>query len=191
LLAGYPACVGALVGLHRKLCNQPAAAPPLRLAKPRLRERSWARMAAGIAATVLLAVALVAALFVVRAAQLRSATRIMDQSGSLSSDIEQLRSEESILKDEMGMRRPTLDVLLALSDVLPKSINVESITLDKKGALRVSGTTPSAEDVSVKAFAAMEKSGLFRGMDLPGINKEKEGYGFTFTCEVLTKKGAE
>ena len=191
LLAKYPICVGALIALHRCLCNQPIAAPPLRLAKPRLRNRSWARRTASIAMTVLLAAGLVYALFAVRAKQLESASRIISQGGTLLGDIDLLRSEQSILKDEMRLRRSTLNLMLALSDVLPKSLKIKSITLDRKGNIAVTGTTPSAEDVSEKAFSAMKECGLFKKLVLHNVTKQKSGYDFRFTCEALTTKGAK
>lgn len=190
LVAQFPACVGALIAVHRRLLGERAAAPPLRRRVRALETanlRSKRLVLAGTNAGLLLV--LIAALFGVRAAQLSAAEHIIDESRPLLGGLERLQDEVDILQHERGRQRPILDTMRELAEVLPSEVKVETLTIDPKGKITVSGETRSVEAASDEAIAAMEASDLFIHPKFLGATKQKEAFGFRLTCELSQGPG--
>ena len=190
LAADYALAAGALLGLYRERAGLATAAPALRPARPggglRLK-RSMARL---LAVNGLLIAALLASFFLVRNARLASGDRFVRESKALVQDMEVLKEEVDILRYEEGQRVSVLEILMALSEVLPQELKVESMNLDAKGTLLITGTTKSVEAVSDGVTGALKKSHLFKNPEFKGATQGQEGYGFTLTCELASASGA-
>ena len=189
-LAQFPVCAGVLLAVHRRLRGERAAAPALRAGKHRLGAADLqGKRAVLIGASVAVLVVLIASSFAVRAVQLRTAERIIEESRPLVRALDRLDEEVSFLQDENRRRRSTLDALLALSEVLPPEVQVEELTIDSKGKATIAGRTSSVRAAWERAIAAMEESKVFAKPKFMGASKEKAGFGFQITCEVRTVAG--
>jgi hypothetical protein len=191
LLARFPECVGALIAVHRRFRGEKTAAPALR------RQQGWRfgqidlrdKRVALIFANAVLFVALIAALFGVRASQLRAANRIIEESRPLLPDLERLEDEVDILEYESRRQRAILDVLVPIAEALPGQIKVETLKIDGKGKVTITGKSKSAEDVSDKAISAMQTSRMLANPKFLGATKEKDGFAFQITCELRAGSG--
>lgn len=184
LAAEYALATGALLGLYRERAGMATAAPALRTggAGGGLRlKRSTARL---LAINVGLAAVLIASLFFVRSIQLASADRFVRESKAMVRDMEVLKEEVDILRYEEGQQISMLDILMALSEVLPPELKVETMNLDTKGTVVLSGTTKSVEAVSDGVKEALKKSPRFKNPQFKGATQGKGGYGFTLTFEL-------
>ena len=185
-----PSCIGALIALHRRARGDHAAAPALRT-----RARGFSlsglpgRRALLIGINVLLVITLVASLFGVRAAQIASADKVIEESQSLVNGLEAVREEVSILQRESRQQRSVLDALSALADALPSGVEVESLRLNDKGLLTISGRTKSVEAVDDKAVNALNESPMFANVKFLGATKQKNGFGFRIECELRAAGG--
>lgn len=191
LLAVFPECVGALIAVHRRFRGERTAAPVLR------RQQGWRfgeidlrnKRVALICANVALFVALIAALFGVRASQLRAATHIIEESQPLLPDLERLEDEVDILQYESRRQRSILDALVLIAEALPGQVKVETLKIDGKGKVTITGKTNSAEDASDKAISAMQASTMLANPKFLGATKEKDSYAFQITCELRAGSG--
>ncbi len=190
LVERFPACMGALIAIHRRRRGEQTAAPALRRRGSTFGQIDWrSKRLVVIGANVLLAVLLVAALFGVRTARLGAAERIIDEGQSWVEYIEPLQSEVDILKSEAGRQRSLLDVLQALAEVLPSQVKVEKLSIDKKGTVTISGKTKTVEIIDEKAFSAIIASDMLANPKLLDATKEKNEFGFRLTCEL--KRGPQ
>lgn len=189
LAADYALGTGALLGYYRVRSGLPVAAPALRPARHGSGLRLKRSMARLLAINAALLIALGASFFLVRNARLASGDRFVRESKTLVQDMEALKEEVDILRYEEGQQVSVLEILMALSDVLPKELKVESMNLDAKGTLVITGTTQSVEAVSDGVTEALGKSHLFKNPAFKGATQGKEGYGFTLTCELASGGG--
>lgn len=191
LLAVFPECVGALIAVHRRSRGERTAAPALR------RQQGWRfgeidlrnKRVALICANTALFAALIAALFGVGASQLRAANRIIEESRPLLPDLERLEDEVDILEYESRRQRSILDVLVPIAEALPGQVKVETLKIDGKGKVTITGKSKSAEDVSDKAISAMQTSRMLANPKFLGATKEKDGFAFQITCELRSGSG--
>ncbi|MBN2309841.1 MAG: PilN domain-containing protein [Candidatus Hydrogenedentes bacterium] len=185
LMAAFPACVGALVALRRREAGQRTAAPPLRRTRPRLGGVDLhGKRGLLIAANAVILLALLVGVFAVRAGQLRAANRVIDEARPLIRDMERLQEEVDVLQYESRRQRSILDVFMALADVFPKDIQVESVVIDSQGRVTISGRTKTVEATEEQAIAAMKESPVFVNPKFTGATKEKDNYKFGITCEL-------
>jgi len=190
LAAEFALCTGALLGYYRERSGLPSAAPALRPARMGRGLRLKRSMARLLAINAALLIGLVASFFLVRNARLASGDRFVRESKALVQDMEALKEEVDILRYEEGQQVSVLDILMALSAVLPQELKVESMNLDAKGTLIITGTTQSVEAVSDGVTVALERSPLFKNPAFKGATQGKEGYGFTITCDLASAAGA-
>jgi len=184
----FAACLGVAIAAHHRLHGRREVAPAVRRRRTALAEFRWRRRLVLIGANVVLLAAFIAGSFGVRAAKLESADRVVTEVQPYLADLEELEEEVSILQEERAKKRPMLDVLLALAEVMPNGVAIASLKVDSKDRITISGKTPNVELVSDKAVSAMEASPLFRNPDFLGTTREKDGLMFRMTCEV--SKGA-
>ena len=187
-LMSFAACLGSVIAAHRRLHGDHTVAPALRRRRTALAESRWRRRFVLIGANVLLFAALIAGAFAVRAATLRSATRLIDEVQPYLGDLERLEEEVKLLQMESAEKRPMLDVFLALAEVMPKGVAIATLKIDSKGRTTISGKTPTVELVSDNAISAMEASPLFLNPEFLGTTREKEGLTFRMTCQL--RKGS-
>ena len=187
LLADYPACLGVLLAAHRRLRNESTVAPPLRTEVQRFRLEKLdlrGKRAGLLAANIVALVAFVGALMAGQALRLRAAERVIEGSRPLLSQLDRLQEEVSLLQYEGKRQRPMLDALLALSEIFPSEIQIETLSIDAKGKVSIAGQTKSVETVSDEAVAAMEASPLFASPQFLGATKKKDTYSFSMTCNL-------
>jgi len=184
LLDRFPACLGAVLALHRSLRGHAAAAPALRRRQPRLVENAWFRTAAMIAVNLLLIAGLVAALFGVRKARIAAAERLIEEGLPLLKQTESMPNDVAILAFEERFPRPILDALLVLAETLPPGIKIETLSIDSRYQVTMAGIAPSVEDASEKAISALKDAAMFARPKFLGANKEKEGWKFRLACEL-------
>jgi hypothetical protein len=184
LLLLYPACVGVLYSVQRRMSNGVSAAPPLRSVSRTATPDAIKRRVILAVANAAVLVILVAISFGVRNAQIRVADRVIAEGNAMLRDIPLLEEEVSILKYESSRQRSILDVLVPLAEILPKGVKVETLGIDPKGVVKISGTTNSVEDVSDKTISAMERSPVFADPKFQGATKDKTGYSFRITVEL-------
>ena len=180
-----PACVGALVAAHKRARGERAVAPPLRV-RGRVLESvdlSGKRVALAAGALALLVV-LIAALFGVRAAQLRGAERVRKESLPLLRQLDGLEAEVGVLQDEARRSQSVLDAIQALSEALPETVRLDKLSIDSKGTVLMSGQTKTVEEASEKAVAAMVASPSIFEAKFLGASKEKDGYKFQLSCRL-------
>ncbi len=185
-----PACVGTLMAAHQRAWGQQTAAPVFRRTGKRrggvnLKGARLGLIAANVAALVLL----VAALFGVRTGQLNAAERVIGGSRPLLQKLDHVQSEVDILKYESKRERSMLDLLLVLSEVMPKEVKIEELAIDAKGKVTISGKTTSAAVDSEKAVSALEGTGKFGNAQFLGSTVGKDGFGFRITCELRGGSG--
>lgn len=179
----FASCVGALVATQRRLCDQRTAAPALRVSGRRRAEPALFRVVGLAALIAVLLVAVVASAFGLRGARLHAATVAVAEANSVLRQAELLEEEVGILRHENERRRSTLDLLLALTEALPKGVMVKDLTIDPKGKVTIHGRAPSVEAAS-KAVAALVDSGSFANAQLGRSEHEREGFMFQITCVV-------
>jgi len=190
LVEGFPAGVGALIATQCRLRAEQATAPAWRLRK-RLLDKRGARVTIALAAaSLLLFVGFIATTFAVRSAKLRAAERVIDETLPRLRNLEKLEEEIKILEKEARRSRSTLDLFLALAEVMPKGMSITTLRLDPDGRLHVTGKTPSYETAVEKAITAMEASPMFTKPRFLGATKEKQGINFTITCQVSKNRKA-
>jgi len=191
LLTVFPECVGALIAVHRRLRGERTAAPALRgqqgwqFGEIDLRNKRFALICANVA----LFAALIAALFGVRASQLRAANHVIEESRPLLPDLERLEDEVEILQYESGRQRSILDALVPVAEALPAQVKIETLKIDPKGKITIAGMTKSVEEVSEKAISAMRASTALANPRFLGATKEKDGFAFQITCELRAGAG--
>lgn len=184
LLRDYAIPVGALLSLCRQRQGLRPAAPALR------REgrqgafqvrRSTLKL---IAVNAALLAAFAASIFAVQSIRLSADERFVRESKPVLSQLEALQEEVDILRFEERQRATVLDILLALSEVLPPELKVETLNMDTQGKLSISGTTQSVEAVSDNVTEALKKSTMFKNPQFKGATQGQQGFGFTLTCEL-------
>lgn len=184
LAADFPLATGALLGYYRARIGTPVAAPLLRPARPaaglRLK-RSVARLLAINAALVL---ALVLSFSLVQRGRLAAADRFVRESKGLVHEMEVLKEEVDILRYEEGQRVSILEILMALGDVLPPELKVESLNLDPKGHVTMTGTAKSVESVSDALVQGLKQSPRFKDPQFKGASPGKDGFSFTLTFDL-------
>jgi Fimbrial assembly protein (PilN) len=186
LLRRFPACAGALLALHRRARGGRAVAPALRqpgraFAGLNVRDKRTLL----IAFNAVLLVCLVAACFVVRATQLAAAGHVVERSRAGLRQMERTQAEVDTLQQESRRQRSTLDVLLALAEVLPKEIKVEKLTVDSKGKITVRGKTKSVKTVSEEVLSAMSASSVFtKPVFLGASSTGDDEFEFSITCQL-------
>ena len=185
----FPTCVGALLAMHRRLRGEETAAPALRPRKPAFLETVRLKRGVLVAVNLLLLAALVVVLFGVRKAQIATARRIVKRGQPLLQDMDRLRSEVDILEYEQRLEQPIVDSLLSLAEVLPKGLKIATLTIDPRGRVTITGTSPSVEEASEKAISAMKDSKMFANPKFLGATKEKDKFKFRMTCELRKVPG--
>jgi hypothetical protein len=189
LVEGFPVCLGAVIGAHRRRRGERTVAPPLRhrghtFGQIDLGSKRFALVGANVALVVLL----VAALFGVRAARLAAAEHVIDEGQVWVEFLEPLQDEVDILQFEAGRQRSYLDALYALAEALPREVKVEKLTIDAKGNVMITGKTKTVEIIGEKAVSAIDASDVLANPRLLDATKEKNEYGFRLACEL--KRGA-
>ena len=179
----FTCCVGALIAAHRRLRDEQVAGPPLRLARAQVRKPALYRRVGLVAASVVLLVALIAVGFGVRTRKLRAVTQGIMDTQSFLQGAEPLEEEVGILQRESDRHRSALDLLLALSEALPKGVLMGDLNIDSAGNVTIVGRAPSVE-VASKAASALAGTGKFAEARLWRASKEKEGVIFRITCVV-------
>ena len=184
LLAHFPACAGALLTAHRSRCSQPTVAPALseqRLEPQRKTPlKRWLLPAVNLA----MGVALLAALFGVRKASITVGDRLGKSGREVIATLDRLSEEVAVLKHENRQAPALLDVLQALTEVLPKGTVIETLTIGSKGKVAIGCTSGKLEQVSEGAVSAMKASPLFSHPKFLGATKEKKLYRFRIVCEL-------
>jgi len=193
VLEEFPECIGALIATHRRLRGERTAAPALRRHVRRFREINLRnKRVALICVNAVLLVELIVMAFVVQGAQLRAARRAIDESQPLLQDLALLEDEVEILQYESRRQRPILDALLPITEALPRNIKVETLKIDSRGRVTITGKTKSVEEASGKAISAMRASGALANPRFLGATqgaKGEEEFSFTITCELRGSPG--
>lgn len=189
LLMEFPACVGAVLAMHNTLRGNPTAAPVLRSQRAPLIKSVQINRTVLIGINLVLFAAVIATLFIVRTAHISVGRRIGRQGDPSLADMDRLKSEVGVLEYENALQRSILDSLLALSGVMPKGVKAETLTIDHKGKIAISGIAGSVEDASEKAISAMKASKVFMNPKFLGATKVKKGFKFRITCELRKRSG--
>ena len=185
LLADYPVLVGVLISMRRRMLGQPTAAPLFRQRRRDFWAMDWGNrrfQLFGLNAVLLLL--FIASLFGVQSLRLDSADRLIGESQPLLQSLELQREEVDILQYENRRRRSVLDVMMALSEALPQEITVETLAIDSRGKISISGKAKSVEIASDTAIAALRASTIFINAQFNGATREKEEFSFQMTCEL-------
>lgn len=184
LLQDYSIGLGVLVALYHRQKGEASIAPALRQ-KTTISSLNLTRITKKLlTVNALLLLALFISIYAVQRVRLNTTERFIDESKPLVATMDKLEEEVDILKYEEGQRRPVLDVLMALNEILPKELKVESFNIDRKGKLVITGTTKSVEAVSDNVYEAIKDSPLFKNPVFGGATSGKKGFGFTLSCEL-------
>ncbi|MDX9974801.1 MAG: PilN domain-containing protein, partial [FCB group bacterium] len=190
LLDEYPACLGALLALHRRARGENSAAPPLHRQKRAVRGAGW-RGRRGLLMGLnagLLALVLVLGL-AVQSVRMSNAEKLIAGSEPIRTGLERLQEQVEILRFEEKRPRYLLDVLQGMAEALPPDIKVESLAIDSKGKVSLSAQAGSVEVASDAAMTALRESKMFMNPTFHGATKEKDGFGFRITCELRGGQG--
>jgi hypothetical protein len=177
------ACIGALIAAGRRAAGGAVAAPLLR-GRPAPRSRSATYRRAALASLcVLLAGLAVASAFWLRVVELRALTKAAQEARPDLLAAERLQEEVAVLERESEQQRSVLDLLLAVTDVLPEGIELSELRIDGQGAVGLSGRAPSVE-VASAAVSALGQRPEFEAASLVRASQEKEGLMFKIACRV-------
>lgn len=190
LLDEYPACLGALLAMHRRARGETSAAPPLQRQKRAARAAGWrGRRGQLIAINAALLVLVLLLGFAVQSVRMSNAEKLIAGSEPIRTGLEKLQEQVEILRFEEKRPRYMLDVLQGMAEVLPPDIKVESLTIDPKGKVALSGTAGSVEAASDAAMTSLRESKMFINPVFHGATKEKDGFGFRITCDLRGGQG--
>jgi hypothetical protein len=184
LIAEYAVGLGVLISLDRRDGGYPTTTPPLRqktAASALTLQRASMKL---LLVNLVLFLALGLSVFMVQKARMGAADRFAEKSKSFVAAMDKVQEEVNILKYEEGQKRPLLEVLMALSEILPSELKVESINIDRKGKLLITGTTKSVEAVSDDVIEAINNSRLMKNPEFKGATKGKKNLTFTLSCEL-------
>ena len=188
IAAEFGSCLGAFLAAHRRVTGGKVAAPSLRSRAAQPRKRMVSGRVALIGLTVLLIVGCVWAAFGARKARLRAAERAVENSGSLLRRIEVLEEETEILQRENQQKIMVLDSLRAMSEALPKGIDISDLTIDANGSVTLVGRAQSIE-VASRGATALSDSKEFAGARLERTSTDKGKVTFRITCKVAGRGG--
>ena len=186
--AEFGSCLGALIAAHRRLTGAETAAPGLRSRANRARKQFVSRRVALMGLSVILLVGTVWVAFAARKARLHAAEGALENSGSLLRRIEVLEEETDILQRENQRIPSTLDLLRAMSEALPKGIDVSDLTIESNGSVTLMGRAPSIE-VASRGATALSDAKQFTGARLERTSTEKGKVTFRITCTVAGRGG--
>jgi hypothetical protein len=193
VLEGFPECIGALIATHHRLRGERTPAPALRRQVRRFREINLRnKRVALICVNAILLVELIVMAFVVQGGQLKAARRAIDESRPQLQDLALLEDEVEILQYESSRQRSILDALIPITEALPRNTKVETLKIDARGRVTITGRTKSVEDASGKAISAMHASRALANPRFLGATKGAQGedeFSFTITCELRGSPG--
>ena len=185
LLADYSVAIGVLISMRRRMLGEPTAAPPFRRKGRSFGKLEWGnRRFQLFSINAVLLLTFIASLFGVQSLRLNSADRLMRESQPLLQSLERNKEEVDILLFEDRRRRSVLDTMMALSEALPAEIKVETLSIDSKGKISISGKAKTVEMASDTAIAALRASPLFTNPRFNGATLEKKEFSFQLTCEI-------
>ena len=184
LVATFPSCLGALIAMHRRIRGESTAAPALNEQKSSLVGNLRVKRAALVGANLLFGIVLISALFGIRKGLIASGKRIAKDGQSIVMNLDRLQSEVDVLQFERGRQQHFLDALLLLTELIPKGITIETLTIDKKGNLAISGIAPSVESASQETISAMKASTAFANPKFLGATKHDKKFKFRMSCEL-------
>jgi len=188
VLLEFAACMGVALAASRRHRHMEAAAPPLRVSEAYVRSPALRRRLALAALILVLLAAVVGSAFYVRSAKVRAATGAVTQAQELLRQEQVLAEEVSILQREHERRRSVLDLLLALTEVLPDGTVIKDLTIGSKNEVTILGKAGSVEAAS-QAATALDASDRFENAHLSRVAQEKEGLMFRLTCDVRRAGG--
>ncbi len=184
-LADYSVSAGALVAMRRRMLGQPTAAPPLRRKRRAFESVEWDKRRFRLfSLNAVLLLLFTASLFGVQSLRLNSADRLVRESQPLLQGLERNREEVDILLFEDRRRRSVLDTMMALSEALPPEIKIETLAIDSRGKISISGKAKTVEVASDTAIAALRDSAFFINPKFNGATREKNEFSFQMTCEL-------
>lgn len=187
-LKRMPAAAGVLMSWQRRLKGQPLSAPALRRPIPTMAERLKLRWVALIALNVALAVAAIWLAFYARGKWIDSAMELTREGRPLLQDMDRISAEVNTL--EFESHQPSmLEAINGLAEILPSGLKFESITIDSKGRVAITGTTESIAVASDAAIKALRGSSMFKNPVFEGATKGQNGFKFRITCERINKAG--
>ena len=184
-LTEYSVLAGALVAMRRRMLGQPTAAPPLRRKRRAFGSVDWDKRRFRLfSLNAVLLLLFTASLFGVQSLRLNSADRLVRESQPLLQGLERNREEVDVLLFEDRRRRSVLDTMMALSEALPPAINIETLSIDSRGKISISGKAKTVEVASDTAIAALRDSPFFINPKFNGATREKKEFSFQITCEL-------
>lgn len=185
LIEDYPACLGAVIALHRRARGERAMTPPLLCeAETSASSSLFERRVSLIVACGILCVMLAASAFAIRSARIAAADEALAELKPLSGALAQVQEEIDILQYESRRQWPAIDLLEALATSLPAEITVDTLTLSSDGKVSIKGKTKSVAAASETAIAALESSGLFAKCTFLGATEDKDKFAFQIACEL-------
>jgi hypothetical protein len=190
LLAPFPACLGALIAAQHAIRGEGTAAPALRRRKAPVFAALSRRRAVLAGLGVALLCALIALSFLVRHARYDAASRAVRQGLPFLQDMDRLQNEVDVLEHEKSLaRHPMLDTMLALTETLPKGIQIATLSVSAAGKIALSGTCGTVEDASEKTVAALRASKMFTNPKFLGASKQDQAFKFHMTFELRNVSG--
>lgn len=185
LVKDFPACLGAVIALHRRARGERAMTPPLLCeAETSASSNLYGRRASLSVACGILCVMLVASAFAVRSARIAAADGALAELKPLSGALTRIQEETDILQYESRRQWPVIDMLEALATALPAEITVDTLTLSSDGKVSIKGKTKSVAAASETAIAALEGSGLFAKCTFLGATEDKDKFAFQIACDL-------
>jgi Tfp pilus assembly protein PilN len=82
-----------------------------------------------------------------------------------------------------------LDTMLALSETLPKGLQIATLSVSPAGKIALSGTCNTVEEASEKAVAALKASKMFANPKFLGASKQDQAFKFRLSLEIRNAAG--
>jgi len=177
----YAVCIGAVLAAHMRERGGQAAGPALRSYADGRQGRKLRRLVALGALNIVLVVALIVAAFALRRARLRAVRAEAERARAALQDYDVLAEEVAILQAEGKEHRSTLDIVYAITEALPKAVQLTDVQIAPRGEIAVQGTGPSVEALS-EAAARLEESDRFEEASLERVSSGERGMTFRMNC---------